>query len=114
MEGKRATPTVSIGDGENRLVGAVEDFWQNFPKAIDVHHNQLSMRLFPQQYNDVYELQGGEQKTHSMFLQFDRHYEPATHLDWVHDRLVPRTTPAWYADSKAVSYLTPGDQDPYS
>jgi len=106
-EGERATPIIAVGDHERRVTAAVDKFWQNFPKALEVDHNQLSIRLFPQQYRDTYELQGGEQKTHTVWLQFDGQHESIPDVSWWGCRLQPRTTPEWYAQSQAISYLTP-------
>jgi hypothetical protein len=111
QEGKRATPIVTIHDTEISLAAAIESFWQNFPKALEVQNKTLSIGLFPRQYSDVYELQGGEQKTHTVFLQFNRNQEHACGMQWVYDRLIPRSTPQWYADSQAFSYLIPQDYD---
>jgi hypothetical protein len=110
-EGGRASPVVLVRSDENGLAGAIEGFWQNFPKAIEVKGNRLSIRVFPHQYHDLYELQGGEQKTHTLFLHFGRNHEPATGLTWIHDRLIPRSTPDCYAQSKAIDYLTPRYRD---
>jgi hypothetical protein len=106
-EGKRATPLIAVGDHETRVTAAVDKFWQNFPKALEADHNKLSIRLFPQQYRDAYELQGGEQKTHTVWLQFERQPESIPDRSWWHCRLQPRTTPEWYAHSQAIRYLTP-------
>ena len=106
-EGKRATPIIAVGDHAIRVTATVDKFWQNFPKALEANHNKLSIRLFPQQYGDVYELQGGEQKTHTVWLQFAGQHESIPDVSWWHCRLQPRTTPEWYAHSKAMSYLTP-------
>jgi len=107
--GKRAAPVILVYDprDDRGIAGAVERFWQNFPKALEVNGNGLTIGLFPRQYADVYELQGGEQKTHTLFLDFGRRPPHPTGLRWVHDRLLPRVQPEWYAESKAISYLTP-------
>jgi PcRGLX-like N-terminal RIFT barrel domain/PcRGLX-like protein central beta sandwich domain len=111
-EGYRATPVLAV-HGENRGVAAtVDKFWQNFPKALEAHDNKLVIGLFPRQYNDVFELQGGEQKTHTVYLGFSGQGEEPANLAWTHERLVPRATPEWYADSKACLYLSPLSQDP--
>lgn len=106
-QGKRATPVVYLQDGEKSMAGAIVGFWQNFPKAIEVQNNVLSTRLFPPQYRDVYELQGGEQKTHTIFLQFSDAKDSTGRLDWIHDRLIPRTTPQWFAKTRAFDYVIP-------
>jgi len=113
-EGKRATPIIAVSDDETRVTATVDKFWQNFPKALEVDHNKLSIRLFPRQYRDVYELQGGEQKTHTVWLQFARQHEAIPDVCWWHCRLQPRSTPEWYARSKAISYLTPRNLDKHS
>jgi len=110
-EGKRATPSVSVTDQTICLNATVEHFWQNFPKALEADKTQLVVRLFPHQYDDVYELQGGEQKTHMVFLEFSKEEGRMRSLDWVHSRLLPQSTPEWYSQSKAVSYLTPRSVD---
>ena len=48
----------------------MEGFWQNFPKALEVRGNRLTIGIFPRQYADVYQLQGGEQKTQTLYLAF--------------------------------------------
>jgi hypothetical protein len=107
-EGERSNPVVAIRSENKVISAAIQQFWQNFPKAIDVEHNRLSLRFFPKQFQDMYELQGGEQKTHTVYLFFEGGGGAnSAKLEWVHDRLAPRTTPSWYSDSKAVSYLAP-------
>jgi YetA-like protein len=111
--GKRATPTLLVYDPHDgrSIAGTVEGFWQNFPKALEVHGNRLTIGMFPRQCADFYELQGGEQKTQTLFLAFGRRGHFPTRLTWVHNRLVPHTQPEWYAESKAIDYLTPQARD---
>ena len=68
--GLRATPIVTLEGGGRWLGMAMEYFWQNFPKAIEATPDSLTLRLFPKQYADVHELQGGEQKTHTFWVSF--------------------------------------------
>ena len=110
-EGLRATPVVAISGRGGSLSATIEKFWQNFPKAIEADKNGISLRLFPRQYNDVFELQGGEQKTHTIFLQFRGPDEKQSDLSWVHDRLIPSATREWYSRSKACQYLSPRSED---
>lgn len=104
-KGERATPTLSIGSDERNVAATVVGFWQNFPKAIEVDRNRLIVRLFPRQYSDVYELQGGEQKTHTLFLAFGN--TRGQNLGWIHDQLVCRATSDWYAKTGVFPYLVP-------
>jgi hypothetical protein len=110
-QGLRATAVVTVRGEKGAIAATVDKFWQNFPKALEVHGNDLSVGLFPRQYNDVYELQGGEQKTHTIYLQFFAPGEDLAEPGWVHDRLIPRATAEWYADSKAICYLSPLNHD---
>ena len=110
-EGLRATPTVAINGENGGVAGAIDKFWQNFPKAIEADGNALALRLFPQQFNDVFEIQGGEQKTHTIYLQFYGPRGEQPDLSWVHERVIPRAVPDWYAESKACLYLSSLSQD---
>ena len=110
-EGHRATPVLAVHGETGGVAATVNKFWQNFPKALEVHGNKLGIGLFPAQYNDVFELQGGEQKTHTIYLQFTGPGEEQAELVWVHDRLMPQAAPDYHAESKACSYLSPLYQD---
>jgi hypothetical protein len=110
-EGYRATPTVAINGENGGVAGAIDKFWQNFPKALEADKKGITLRLFPRQYKDVFELQGGEQKTQTVYLQFYGPGEDQPDLSWVHQRLIPRAASDWYAESKACSYLSLLSQD---
>ena len=66
----RASPVVALSGGGHCITAGISEFWQQFPKAIDIDHGQLNLRLFPKQPGELHELQGGEQKTHTIWLQF--------------------------------------------
>ena len=70
QEGLRANPVISVENNDVSISGTVQYFWQNFPKALEAKNNNLIIGLFPNLYDDVIELQGGEQKTHTVFLNF--------------------------------------------
>jgi hypothetical protein len=108
--GLRASPVVAVRGPDGSLAGAIPEFWQQFPKAIQVRGQTLRFQLFPHQFGDLHELQGGEQKTHSLWLHFDRGSdEPLAALDWVHQPAAVRAAPEWYARSGAVPFL-PADR----
>jgi len=109
-EGDRATPSILLSDNQKSVAGTICKFWQNFPKAIEVKNAELIFRLFPKQYKDSFELQGGEQKTHTVFASFENSASKAN-IQWVHDPLIPRCAPEWYSSSKAVHHLVPYDKD---
>jgi len=107
QDGDRITPTMSVRSEAGSLSVAIEGFWQNFPKGIEADGNQITVGLFPRQFQDVYELQGGEQKTHTVYFSFQGFEKHDGDLDWVHHRIAPRAPLAWYSESKAIGYLVP-------
>lgn len=110
-ERHRTTPLLVINGANGSVAATIDKFWQSFPKVMEAHGNELILRLFPRQFADVFELQGGEQKTHTVYLGFSGQGEEPADLAWTHERLVPRAAPDWYADSKACLYLSPLSQD---
>jgi YetA-like protein len=111
-QGLRASPVVSHSSGNRTMAIAMPQFWQNFPKAIEAAPGELTLRLFPRQSTGAHELQGGEQKTHTFFIAFDRDRVTEMPLDWARSPLLARADPSWYCASGAVSYLVPLAADP--
>ncbi len=72
------------------------------------------MRLFPKQYADVHELQGGEQKTHTFWVSFAADQVGEIPLAWCRAPARPRATAAWYCATGAVPRLTPKADDPHT
>jgi hypothetical protein len=104
--GLRASPVVSLRGPAGTVTVAVPEFWQQFPKALEVDRGTLRVRLFPRQFGDLFELQGGEQKTHTVWL----HFGPAGErsglpLQWVHRPARAQAPPEWYVASGAVPDL---------
>jgi hypothetical protein len=112
--GLRATPAVAIQSADRQVAIACQHFWQNFPKALEVGGDGVKLGLFPRQYADVQELQGGEQKTDVVYVAFGRDTVTDHPLDWVRRPLFVRCTPAWYSASGAVPYLVPQAEDPHA
>jgi hypothetical protein len=113
MAGLRATPIVILEAGDRWLGMAMEYFWQNFPKAIEATSDSLTLRLFPKQYADAHELQGGEQKTHTLWVSFAPDRVTDEPLSWCRAPLRTRATPSWYATTDAAGRLTPKSNDPH-
>lgn len=111
-QGRRASPVVSLASGGLTVHGTVEQFWQNFPKAVEANRGGLRFRLFPTQSADLFELQGGEQKTHCLWLEVESSETRAPRLAWVHRPLVLAIDPAWVSASQAIPHLTPRIEDP--
>ncbi len=110
-EGLRATPIIRIGNGTNSIETTVQHFWQNCPKALEAEQDTLHIRLFPYQFDDAFELQGGEQKTHTIFFEMCPEDGEKMGLEGVHRPLSLRTTPECYADSKALSHFVPENKE---
>ena len=110
-QGFRATPALRISHARGAVTVAVEHFWQNFPKAIDVGANEIVVGLVPRQFADLHELQGGEQKTHRFIVAFGIDPSAADALWWGRNPATTSASPDWYARSGAVPFLSPADAD---
>jgi hypothetical protein len=113
LEGERASPVLSVDRGDARVIVCLPYFWQNFPKALDVRDGELFVRLFPGQHRGDYELQGGEQKTHTIYLGYEGGKDrDGRRLHWVHDPLRPVVSPEWMAETEVFPYLVRAANDP--
>jgi len=111
--GLRANPVVSIWGADGGIAAAIPDFWQQFPKALEIDGRTLRARLFPRQFGDLFELQGGEQKTHTLWLDFGPADGSAGgSLDWVQQPARVHATPDWIAASGVIPYLAPAPVEP--
>jgi len=109
--GLRATPIVAVRAGHRVLAATMPAFWQNFPKAIQADADAIAVRLFPRQFADVHEIQGGEQKTHVFYLAVGE--DPVSEIpwDWCRAPSLAYAEPEWYCTAEATPYLTPAAQD---
>jgi len=106
--GLRANPRVALSGAQGTISAAVPEFWQQFPKAIEVRGQVLRLSLFPEQFGDLFELQGGEQKTHTIWLDIATQGSgDVSALDWVHEPVRLHASPQWYADSAAFEFFAP-------
>ena len=100
--GDRAEPCVNISAGGNGITAYIVNFWQNFPKGIEVDQSTLSLDLFPHNASDAYELQGGERKKHIFYLDFSN---DKTSLDnYIHE-ITPRVSLDSYTQANVISWL---------
>ncbi|MFW6157898.1 MAG: hypothetical protein ACOC8E_00905 [Planctomycetota bacterium] len=127
--GKRTDGVVQIDHGSGRLTTAVRHFWQNYPKAIEVKQNKLTLWLWPrdgqwprdvrrgascnefQQYRkkDLYALPGGVHKGHEFILDFSGRDPKATSAT-LSSPLMAQATPAYYAATEAApGWFAPAD-----
>ncbi len=110
--GERATPVVSLEGASGSVSIAMQQFWQNFPKAVEGGDGALSCGLFPGAFADHHEIQGGERKTHLLHLALDDDDISSLPLDWCRQPLLARAEPRWYARSGALPGLVPAAEDP--
>jgi uncharacterized SAM-binding protein YcdF (DUF218 family) len=110
-EGLRASPIVEVRQGTRHIVVTLPHFWQNFPKAIEVSGSTLTLGLFPRQYSDLHEIQGGEQKTHECFLSFANDGVTDEPLGWCRARAVASADPDWCRSTEAIPFLASFDAD---
>lgn len=112
-EGFRANPILTLHSSRFTIGASIQYFWQNFPKALSIKENILQIKLFPEEFNDVFELQGGEQKTHAFFINFIRSEDKHDMgLGWVQNPLVPGFSPEYCARTKAIPFLISKDNNP--
>ncbi len=113
--GLRASPVVSIHGPAGTVAAAIPEFWQQFPKAIDTEGGTLNLRFFPRQFSDTFELQGGEQKTHTAWINFSQTAVSIPAIDtlrWIHQPVRVHCRPEWYAEARVIPYLSPSVSDP--
>jgi hypothetical protein len=110
---RRATPIVSIETSRGKTTLATRYFWQNFPKSLEVSESGILYGLFPRQWNDLHELQGGEQKTHTFAISFGLDGITEAPLDWFRQPLIPTLNPHRIAETGAIAYFIPAELDPH-
>lgn len=69
-EGNRAEGWIHARGERGGVAAGVRDFWQNFPKVLELGSGRLRIGLWPREYAGVHEVLGGEQKTHEMLFVF--------------------------------------------
>ncbi|MBN1419621.1 MAG: hypothetical protein JXP34_12660, partial [Planctomycetes bacterium] len=69
-EGERADGWIHARSARGGVAAGVREFWQNFPKALELRDGELRIALWPGEFAGVHEILGGEQKTHEILLVF--------------------------------------------
>lgn len=114
--GSRATPCIWATGDEESIAVAVADFWQNFPKALRVENGSAAAGLFPRECKPGFELQGGEQKRHTVFIEFGAGAGDGDVLRAQHPLQVS-LDPKWVEDTRAIPWFSaaaPEDDARYS
>ncbi len=103
--GLRATPWMKVSNTIGWVAGTVDNFWQDFPKALRTSDNTLQISLFPKEQGQLFELQGGEQKRHTIFIDFGLNGNAPQIKNFQHPIEV-LLSPEWIEKSGAISYYT--------
>lgn len=103
----RASPEVFLhanhSDQNAGLAVCMAEFWQNFPKAFRIEGDALGVSLFPKQATgELYELQAGERKTHTVYIQLTDECE---HLVWVNNASSKHISPKWLAQCSIFPFF---------
>ena len=110
-QGRRANPYFTVQTPAGWISGSIQDFWQNFPKALSVESGVFTISLFPRECTAPFELQGGEKKTHTIFLDFGISGQP-NRIPQLLAPLQVHVDPAWISSSGVIPYLIPSSDDP--
>lgn len=110
-EGERADPYARLETTSGWVGAAIENCWQNFPKALRFENGLLNIGLFPAECSSGFELQGGEQKRHNVFWEFGSP-EQNTMIPAMLHPLHVWVDPAWVEESKAIPYFIAQENDP--
>lgn len=102
--GQRATPVVNIEGDDTWVAAAVRGFWQNFPKALRWQDGALELGIFPRE-SQCFELQPGEQKRHTVLLEFGTGASRPC-LAQLQRPVEVSVDPVWAQDSGAVLWLS--------
>ncbi len=111
---------IGISDPERHVTVAVKQFWQNYPKSLEVGRGMLSVGLWPQDGGEPevghygrgrYFFSGGWHKTHELFFSFSsargRHTDSRASTDGLLSPLFAEVPPAWHAETRAWGLLAP-------
>jgi len=85
LRGHRSEPVLLLQGAESFLMGAYPEFWQQFPSGVSATGGTLRFELFPEIPGIVHELQGGEQKTQSVWIRAGAGQADLSEMDWVFD-----------------------------
>ncbi len=107
LSGGRAVPFIRVSGNGREAWATVRHFWQNFPKALVGGAGGILIHLFPEQEGELFELQGGEHKTHTVFMGFADRGAKEGGPGWIHSPLIPRLPVEWYVETRTFDYLVP-------
>ena len=97
----------------NAFIG-VQDFWQQFPKAVTIASNSIRLALYPAEAGEPWDMDAGLAKKHRILISLGG--PPTTGGAEAKFRafdqpLFAQTSPQWYCDSGVFGDLAPFDFD---
>jgi hypothetical protein len=116
--GRRALGWLDASDAAKGLTVGIEDFWQNYPKALAADKDgTVEIGLFPGRYAADFALRSGEHKTHEVLFFFHAGAAPDDGNKAVaagfSDPLRLESSPQWLAKTRALGDLHPLDVQHY-
>jgi len=102
-EGARSDPIVQAAAGDSALSLHVDEFWQNFPAAVCATAEGLAVEFLAARTRTGTELQGGEQKTSSLSIDFSGRQGA---LDWCRSPVLPTVDAGYLAGTGAAPLLS--------
>jgi hypothetical protein len=111
-EGPRATPVVVCTCGSGSTFSLTSPgFWQNFPKALRVDEEGIAIDIFPAGPPGPHELQGGEQKTHTVAIAAGADAISDPPLAWMNDPVRIYPAPQWCCATGALPFVVAAADD---
>ena len=108
--GRRANPALFFETDSGPLALAFPHFWQNFPKALSWKENKGSFSLYPEDFPDLHEIQGGEQKTHHFWLLYETE---RNELNWCFEPSRVVIDPGYLKETGALFFFSlPSEDEP--
>ena len=81
----RATPTIYIEQSKENIASNlsvhIDNFWQKFPKSIEVDSTKITLGLFPFQAKGGFELQPGEKKSDTFYVGYNNHRDSLAFIE---------------------------------
>ena len=103
--GNHALGAADVSNEQAGVSVAFRDFWQQYPKAVEVGPKKLRVGLWPEEFDDVFFLESGQRKSYDVVLDLHEGVRAADALKALsdaHDRtLLFRAPPAWYVKCEA-------------
>lgn len=102
--GYQSSPTVSLVNEDSQLMVAIPEFWQQFPGSLTITEDVIDAGLFPME-SGPFELQGGEQKTHSLWACLCDSLPGLNELSWVHEPPQMVQSVDWFRQARVIEWL---------